>query len=472
MFSRQMKDAISPDEKYEAQQLQVEGFMLTKIWGHALVIALAGFLLTHCAQYQPAALETVDLNARLGQGYRQKVDNFLVLFDTSGSMSRDPYSNIFSRTSKLEIAKEVVGDMNHTIPNIQLTGGLRIFGPRNELLYGMEKYNPQALDAALEQISLTRDLSPLAMAMELGAEDFAGLPGKSALIVVSDGREMDRSPIQATEDIVNRFGEKICIYTVHIGNDAEGGAMLQRVANVGGCGIRVSDNDVATPEGMALFVSTVFLEKIPDDQDGDGVYDTMDKCPDTPKGVAVDANGCPLDSDGDGVPDFMDKCPDTPAGVVVDSVGCPLDSDGDGVPDFLDKCPDTPAGMAVDASGCPLPITEPVSIKLLVEFDFDKYNIRPQYHNHLRAIADYLTKNPEIKVVLEGHTDWEGTSEYNLHLSMQRAESVKNYLVSNFGVDPSRLSTKGYGETRPVAPNDTEENRQRNRRVVARFYTM
>ena len=90
------------------------------------------------------------------------------------------------------------------------------------------------------------------------------------------------------------------------------------------------------------------------DSDGDGVGDRYDRCPNTPNGVQVDANGCPLDSDGDGVPDTLDQCPGTPAGTVVDAKGCPTDSDGDGVPDHLDQCPGTPAGVEVDARGCPL----------------------------------------------------------------------------------------------------------------------
>jgi outer membrane protein OmpA-like peptidoglycan-associated protein len=88
------------------------------------------------------------------------------------------------------------------------------------------------------------------------------------------------------------------------------------------------------------------------DSDGDGVFDLADKCPNTPAGTAVDANGCPKDSDGDGVLDAVDKCPNTPAGTPVDATGCPKDSDGDGVTDLLDKCPNTPAGTKVDATGC------------------------------------------------------------------------------------------------------------------------
>ncbi len=88
------------------------------------------------------------------------------------------------------------------------------------------------------------------------------------------------------------------------------------------------------------------------DSDGDGVRDSQDACPDTPKGVDVDMFGCPLDSDKDGVPDYLDNCNDTPAGVLVDKSGCPLDSDNDGVPDYLDNCPDTPAGIPVNSLGC------------------------------------------------------------------------------------------------------------------------
>ena len=92
----------------------------------------------------------------------------------------------------------------------------------------------------------------------------------------------------------------------------------------------------------------------PLDMDGDGVPDYLDKCPQTKRGVKVDKTGCPLDSDGDGVPDYLDKCPNTPKGVIVDKNGCPYDNDGDGVPNYLDKCPDTKPGLKVDAKGCPI----------------------------------------------------------------------------------------------------------------------
>ena len=108
------------------------------------------------------------------------------------------------------------------------------------------------------------------------------------------------------------------------------------------------DKCPGTPKGV-----TVYSDGCPTDLDGDGVPDYLDKCPGTPKGTVVNKDGCPADADGDGVLDVNDKCPGTPRGVAVDATGCPLDSDGDGIPDYLDKCPNTPAGTKVDDRGCP-----------------------------------------------------------------------------------------------------------------------
>jgi OOP family OmpA-OmpF porin len=108
-----------------------------------------------------------------------------------------------------------------------------------------------------------------------------------------------------------------------------------------------------TPKGVQ-----VYSDGCPLDLDGDGVPDYLDKCPGTPPGVKVNAQGCEIDSDGDGVPDSRDQCPGTPRGVRVDPNGCPLDADGDGIPDYLDKCPKTAPGTKVDEKGCPLTDTD------------------------------------------------------------------------------------------------------------------
>ncbi|MCZ7626583.1 MAG: flagellar motor protein MotB [Candidatus Methylomirabilota bacterium] len=227
------------------------------------------------------------------------------------------------------------------------------------------------------------------------------------------------------------------------------------------------------------------------DSDGDGVPDSIDKCPNTQVGVKVDADGCPLDSDKDGVPDYKDRCPNTPAGVKVDATGCPLDSDGDGVPDYLDKCPNTPAGMKVDATGCPLdsdgdgvpdykdqcpgtpasvqvnqlgcPKREPIVLKG-VNFEFNSAVLTPQSLTILDGVAEILTKHPDVQVTIAGHTDSVGTAPYNKKLSQRRAESVRNHLISR-GVNAANLTAVGFGEEQPIASNDEAEGRAKNRRV-------
>lgn len=169
------------------------------------------------------------------------------------------------------------------------------------------------------------------------------------------------------------------------------------------------------------------------------------------------------DTDGDGVIDRLDQCPDTPAGVKVDAVGCPLDSDKDGVYDYLDKCPDTPIDLKVDKDGCPMKVT----INLNVLFDFDKANVKPKYHNEIKRVADYMNAYPWEKATLEGHTCSLGTDAYNQKLSQRRVDNIKAYLVDKFGISADRLTAVGYGESKPIATNDTEEGRQLNRRVQA-----
>ncbi len=113
-------------------------------------------------------------------------------------------------------------------------------------------------------------------------------------------------------------------------------------------------NSGAVNFGLAVGLSVFAFGGPPRDADHDGVPNTTDQCPDTPRGATVDAVGCPMDSDGDGVFDGIDQCPNTPAGAFVDELGCPTDTDNDGVFDGIDVCPNTPSGASVDANGCPL----------------------------------------------------------------------------------------------------------------------
>jgi OOP family OmpA-OmpF porin len=130
----------------------------------------------------------------------------------------------------------------------------------------------------------------------------------------------------------------------------------------------------------------------------------------------------------------------------------------------MDKCPNTPAGAIVDKDGC---MHEKVTIELKVEFDTDKSIVKDKYRDDIKRVADFMKEHPHTKTTIEGHTDSVASDAYNQKLSERRANSVREYLIKEFGIDASRLSHKGYGESRPIATNDTEEGRQKNRRVWA-----
>jgi OOP family OmpA-OmpF porin len=173
------------------------------------------------------------------------------------------------------------------------------------------------------------------------------------------------------------------------------------------------------------------------DSDGDGVYDNMDKCPNSAWGFEVDANGCSKD-------------PNLARG------GNPFDQDRDGVLNDLDKCPNTPRGVLVNEQGC--------SRLTPVFFEFDRYNLQAKYHSNLDIVVSTLKTNPTFKIQIQGHTDNIGTPEYNMSLSEKRAREVKWYVV-NKGIDASRMTTIGYGATKNTASNDTPDGRAQNRRA-------
>lgn len=169
------------------------------------------------------------------------------------------------------------------------------------------------------------------------------------------------------------------------------------------------------------------------------------------------------DSDGDGVADHLDKCPNTPAGAKVDGSGCELDTDGDGVPDWKDDCP-LEKGLP-ELNGCPASDTNTVAEN--IQFEFNSSVLRTSAYPTLDKVSSELRADKSKTIQLDGHASAEGTDEYNMQLSIDRANSVKTYLV-NSGVDAKRITIKGYGESRPIASNATEEGRIKNRRVEFR----
>lgn len=198
------------------------------------------------------------------------------------------------------------------------------------------------------------------------------------------------------------------------------------------------------------------------DSDKDGVFDSKDKCPGTPRGSAVDSFGCPIDSDKDGVIDYKDACPKTPLGVKVDKKGCPLDSDGDGVVDYKDLCPNTPKGVTIDPNGCALSKT------LALTFKTASDKILQISHSKVVEFATFMQKNPAYNAKIIGHTDSIGKAETNMILSQKRAKATKAALVAQ-GVEASRIMTKGRGELDPITSNRTKEGRSANRRIEVKL---
>jgi type IX secretion system PorP/SprF family membrane protein len=207
---------------------------------------------------------------------------------------------------------------------------------------------------------------------------------------------------------------------------------------------------------------TVNVENENTDLDNDGIVDIEDACPETPG--SKEGKGCP-DTDSDGVFDNMDGCI-SQAGPK-ENKGCPYaDTGGDGLNDAEDTCPKT-AGP-INNKGCPI-IAEKekeiidIAFKSL-EFETNSSNIQSSSFPSLNNLANLLIKNKSWNLLLEGHTDNVGNDKLNLEISKNRAEAVQKYLIEN-GVSIDRLKVKYYGETKPIADNNSIEGRQKNRRV-------
>jgi OOP family OmpA-OmpF porin len=367
----------------------------------ALVLILAG-----CAGLPTKSSDLIDVsctntnsNAMLKSGeYQKKVDNFLIIQDGSSTMGEKwDMKNFHYDSSKIELSKDLLRCLNSTLPdNFDANAGMRVFGPGQPdkgLILGMDKYAKEAFDEAVNSLGRPGGVTPVAKAIANGSNDLQNMSGNAAVIIFSDGLNTEAaSPVAAATAMKELYGDKVCIYTVLLGNDPRGKATMDQITDAGKCGYATDIDTIGKAQGMDKFVTDVFLEKAP--------KKVVKSQPVVKKPVL--------------------------------------------------KKP-----------------VEKISITLHFEFDFDKAEVRSDHHDDAKRIADELNKYSDANVELEGHTDSQGAEEYNMSLSRQRAEGVKKYLVEKFNINASRISTVGYGESNPVASNDTEAGRQKNRRVVA-----
>jgi OOP family OmpA-OmpF porin len=271
-------------------------------------------------------------------------------------------------------------------------------------VYGPAEFNQAALADGLGAVKCASGWSPLESGIDAAGSVLTPVAGNAALIIVSDFKELDNKAVMTSvQGLKSAMGTRLCIYPVQVGDNVGGTNLANEIAAAGGCAAAVNADAIASPNGMATFVEGALLA----------------------------------------------PAPPPPAPVV-------MDSDGDGVPDSLDKCPNTPRGVPVTSEGCWILAGRDVL------FEFNSARLKDTYV--LDEAAKILVSQPSITGEIRGHTDSVGPAEYNMTLSQRRADAVLEYFVSK-GVAANRLRAVGYGESSPIAPNDTDEGRALNRRV-------
>jgi len=361
----------------------------TLIRGGLLLTLL--LLLAACAT-APKPMEPFsaqDLNGKVSSGeYMAKPEHFVVVFDASSSMGEAYKGQLNTGHSKFAVAKDLVDRMNQTMPALPIQGGIAVFGGGKApvtSVYGMTDYTQEGFAEGVGRIAGPAATTPMGLGLAEAKARLMEAQGDIAIIVFSDGVENSPSTpaLEAVNMIKGQFGDRVCIYTVFVGNTDKGRKLMSDLADATACGSAKSADELATAGAMAAFVEEVFLEKAP-----------------------------------------MKPAP------------------------------------------APAPLPQPKISWILggVTFEFDSAVLRPESKEVLQSDIQILRENPQIRVEVQGHTDDIGTDEYNMGLSDRRANSVKEYLISQ-GIAADRLTSRGYGETNPRFPNDSEANRAKNRRV-------
>ena len=341
--------------------------------------------------------------------YVRKVDNFIIMVDRSGSMDE---KYVGTKERKIVLAKALLERMNKMIPELGYMSGLSNAAPAKELL-ALETYSTASYGAGIAKVPtlIGSNPTPLGEGLKALEPTLKTAVGRNAIIILSDGREnTGEGSLKVAAELAEKYG--VCFHTISFADTVNGNQkLLDDITALKSCGVGASAAQLADDAALQKFVKDVF-------------YDDATAAADP----------------------------------------CALDDDGDGVNNCIDKCPDTIKGLAVDAAGCP--VADIVTLK--VNFDFDKSDIKPEYHATLAEFASYMRQQQSFTVVeIAGHTDSVGSDAYNQKLSERRAKSVRDYLVNKLGMDDKLFSAVGYGESKPIASNDTDAGRAENRRILA-----
>ena len=273
-----------------------------------LAVALAG-LSAGCASRQTPAPESFQPVPVDPSAYSKKADTFIVVLDTASSMERTS-----RKRREADRAQEIVSRMNRMIPALDYRAGLVAFESGSCLscddavvLYGLSAYNRDEFAAGLDRHAAA-GRSGRSSAMGGGTPASRSIlerhPGRTALIVVSDSENiLHGRTFKTVQKLKGVLGARLCIYPILMDQDCDGRAVMAALVNVGGCGFAVGADEIASPQDMARYVQEVFLAPAAapvgaapfsgmTDSDGDGVPDNRDRCPNTPKGARVNADGC------------------------------------------------------------------------------------------------------------------------------------------------------------------------------------
>jgi OOP family OmpA-OmpF porin len=331
------------------------------------------------------------------------VEDNVIIFDASGSIDR----KVDFPDEKAVLESYLAG-----MPPGTYRVALRVLGGREDAQLPLDRFDRFELRQHARELGWTGRETPLARVLDEYREPFAARTGRAAVVVFTDGVPTrygkyigPEETIESARALHARHGGELCYHAVQVGQDPRGPALLQAMADLGDCG----------------------SFRTLDDLDGaDALYSFQQQIYNGPPPPVVVTERAITDLDGDGVDDRFDRCARTPAGAEVDERGCWV------IEDYV--------------------------------FDHDRATIRPQHEDALQAVAAVLGANPGLRIRLDGHTDATGAARYNFDLGERRAQAVSSWLAEH-GIDAARLETRSFGASRPVAPDDTDAGREKNRRV-------
>ncbi len=254
-----MRECIPYKEKERMKTSSIQLFILS-----IFMLFLMSCTSLKTAQIVPETM-VKDLTPAFTAGdYSSKVDGLIILMDASSSMGET-----HMEYTKFDIAKAFITRMNKTMPPISAISGLRTFGhaqtlsnQNTNLFYGMAPYSRAELDKGLAAVTPSGGPTPMSDAIAAVNEDFENITGNKALILVSDGKDLDDRPIIAAQELQAKIGQKLCIYTVLVGQDSKGKALMEKIAAVSPCGYMVLAHEINSADPMVEYVADLFLNKV------------------------------------------------------------------------------------------------------------------------------------------------------------------------------------------------------------------